>query len=186
MTQIAWNIHRGAVFCPPPDELGINVVQKPKEPHTSDLSDDSRESRPVTVAKPKKERKGQRLKASKQKKTDLQTLLSANWMVLIVLFVVLWVDMFCFGVIGDNEFGEKWGLAWLPFSIIGLAVGFGSIVTYNRISKENLANTWKYIFGVLQFSLLEFVINDWLILGGVVVGVMFVLVSIGTQRSIKG
>ncbi len=94
--------------------------------------------------------------------------------------------MFCFGVIGNHEFGEKWSLAWLPFSIIGLAVGFGSIVTYNRIQEEATANKWKYIFGFLQLCLFEFVINEWLIMSGGVAGLMFVIVSIGTQRSIKG
>ena len=157
---------------------GIIEATKDKAVKTNTSSDSSgsgRKSRQRANSKPKS-----------KKKTDLQTILSANWMVIVVLLVILWVDMFCFGVIGDHEFGEKWPLSWLPFSLIGLAVGFGSIVTYNRISNEKTANTWKYVFGGLQLLLFEFVINEWLVLSGGVAGLMFVIVSIGTQRSIKG
>lgn len=122
----------------------------------------------------------------KETKTNLQKRLSADWLILSVLIVIIGADMFSFATIGDYEFGSKFVYSWVFFAVMGLAVGLGSIVTYNRIEDKKTANAWKVVFGILQFLLFEFVINEWLVSGGFVMASMFVLVFVGAQRSIKG
>jgi len=69
----------------------------------------------------------------KNRKTTLQDRLSADWLVILVLFVILFADMFAFGTIGNHNFGTKIKYSAVIFSIIGLATGVGSVITYNRI-----------------------------------------------------
>ena len=111
--------------------------------------------------------------------------LSADWLIVAVLIIILWCDMFAFGVIGGHEFGDKISYAGFIFSIIGLATGIGSVVTFNRISNDNLAETWKWIFGVLQFSVFSLTVNEYWFWAETVMTLMFVLVFVGVQRAIK-
>lgn len=121
-----------------------------------------------------------------KQKTNLQKRLSADWLIVFVLLVILGADAFAFGTIGSVEFGDVSSYSWAFFAILGVSTGIGSIVTYNRIEDDKTANTWKLVFGVLQFLIFELAINDCYMAGGAVMATMFVLVFIGVQRSIKG
>jgi len=116
---------------------------------------------------------------------NLQKRLSADWLIMLVLLVILWADMFAFGVIGHNEFKNKIDYSAIFFSIIGLATGIGSVVTYNRIKDNRTAEIWKWCFGVMQFSVFSLAINEQWFFAEMVMTSMFVLVFIGVQRSIK-
>lgn len=120
-----------------------------------------------------------------ENRKQLQERLSADWLVIVVLLVLLWCDMFAFGAIGAKEWGAKIPYAGIIFSIIGLASGIGSVVTYNRIENINTAEVWKWIFGALQFAVFILVINERWFYAEMVMTSMFVLVFIGVQRSIK-
>jgi len=154
--------------------------------NTAVLSNDKPIKRTDTPGKPKKSSHDTQPKATQAKKTDLQTRLSADWLIMSVLIVILFADVISFGLIGDHEIGDRFQYSWIFFGIMGLATGLGSIVTYNRIQDEKLAVTWKITFGVLQFSVFEFAVNEIWVAGGVVMMLMLVLVFIGAQRSIKG
>lgn len=121
----------------------------------------------------------------KRSVVSLQQRLSADWLVIVVLLVILWADMFAFGSIGHHEFGDKITFAAVVFSIIGLATGIGSVVTYNRIKDAKTAEIWKWCFGVLQFAVFSLAINEQWVFAEMVMTSMFVLVFIGVQRSIK-
>jgi len=117
--------------------------------------------------------------------STLQERLSADWLIVVVLLVILWADMFAFGSIGHHEFGDKIKYSAVVFSIIGLATGIGSVVTYNRIKNVKTAEIWKWCFGVLQFAVFSLAINEQWVIAEMVMTSMFVLVFIGVQRSIK-
>lgn len=129
--------------------------------------------------------KPQQRKESRVKKATLQDRLSADWLVLLVLGVILWADMFAFGTIGNQNFGTKIPYAGVLFSIIGLATGIGSVVTFNRIKDVKIANLWKWLFGLLQFSVFSLAINEQWFYAEIIMTLMFVFVFIGAQRSIK-
>lgn len=129
--------------------------------------------------------KPQPRKESRPKKVTLQDRLSADYLVLVVLGVILCADMFAFGTIGDHNFGTKIPFAGVMFSIIGMATGIGSVVTFNRIKNNKISNGWKWIFGLMQFSVFSLTVNDQWFYAEIVMTSMFVLVFIGVQRSIK-
>lgn len=151
------------------------IIRPASEPRRSDKYDKLRF--PDKKTKPKSRKPG---------KSNLQQRLSADWLILTILIVILGADMFSFAVVGDYEFGDKFIHSWVFFAVMGLAVGLGSIVTYNRIEDNLTANAWKITFGILQFAIFESVINEWMVCAGVVMAIMFVLVFVGAQRSIKG
>ena len=124
-------------------------------------------------------------KEKKKPASDLQTKLSSDWLIIAVMVVILWCDMFAFGAIGQNQFSHISKFAGFLFAIIGLATGIGSVVTYNRIKNETTAEAWKYIFALLQFSVFALVINQKFFFAELVMTSMFVAVFVGVQRSIK-
>lgn len=115
----------------------------------------------------------------------LQQRLSSDWLIVVVLLVILCADMIAFSIIGHNSFKEVLPSANIIFAVIGLATGIGSVVTYNRIKEVKLAEIWKWIFGVLQFCVFSFAINEQWFYAETIMTIMFVLVFIGVQRSIK-
>ena len=119
------------------------------------------------------------------KRPDLQERLSNDWLILVVLFVILWADMFAFGAIGQQNFSDRLSFAAFFFALIGLATGVGSVVTYNRIQETKTAEAWKWIFGILQFTVFALVVNEAWFWAELIMTSMFVLVFIGVQRSIK-
>lgn len=121
----------------------------------------------------------------KVESSTLQRKLSADWLIVVVLVVILFADMFAFGSIGHHSFGKRIKFAAIFFSIIGLATGIGSVVTYNRIKDLRTAETWKWCFGIMQFCVFLLAINEEWFWAEMVMTSMFVLVFIGVQRSIK-
>lgn len=117
--------------------------------------------------------------------STLQKKLSADWLIVLVLVVILFADMFAFGSIGHHGFGKRIRFAALFFSVIGLATGIGSVVTYNRIKDLRTAEIWKWCFGVMQFCVFLLAINEEWFWAEMIMTSMFVLVFIGVQRSIK-
>lgn len=117
--------------------------------------------------------------------SHLQKKLSSDWLIIVVLLTILCADMIAFGIIGHHNFSKIIPYSHVIFAIIGLATGIGSVVTYNRIKEFKLAEIWKWIFGILQFCVFSFAINENWFLAETVMTLMFVLVFIGVQRSIK-
>lgn len=130
----------------------------------------------------------QRQKATEKRRKTLREKLSADWLVMLVLLVILWVDMFSFAAVGSHGFGinfvEYSSIITVAFAIIGLATGIGSIVSYNRIKDQNAAEAWKWLFGSMQFIIFESVVNEWWKVSEFTMAAMFVLVFIGVQRAI--
>lgn len=118
-------------------------------------------------------------------KTDLQEKLSSDWLIVVVLLTILCADMLAFSIIGHQEFSDRIPFAGVLFAIIGFATGIGSVVTYNRIENKRLAETWKWFFGFLQFLVFSFAVNEKWFYGETTMTLMFVLVFISVQRSIK-
>jgi hypothetical protein len=129
------------------------------------------------IAKPKKQ------KATTP--TALQVRLSADWIVIVVLIIVLGADMIAFALIGNHEFSENIPFAWAFFALLGFATGTGSVITYNRIKDETISFRWKIFFSILQYSVFSFSINERWFLAELVMTLMFVTVFVGVQRSIK-
>lgn len=117
--------------------------------------------------------------------STLQRKLSSDWLIVFVLIVILFADMIAFGIIGEHEFQGKIPAAKIVFAVLGLATGIGSVVTYNRIQEFKLSEIWKWAFGVLQFLVFNLTINENWFFAETVMTLMFVLVFIGVQRSIK-
>ena len=158
------------------------LPEQPKPEENPNKDPDGDENKKPTP-RPKRQKT-----VNRAKKKHLQEKFSADWLVVTVLVTILGADMFAFGAIGFNEFGEKAGGWWvcIPFALMGLATGFGSVVTYNRISDEKLAVWWKSIFGTLQFTVFALVVNEQWFWAELVMTSMFVIVFIGVQRSVKG
>ena len=135
-----------------------------------------------------KEAAPQRHRSAEKRRKTLREKLSADWLVMLVLLVILWVDMFSFAAVGSHGFGTKFAeyssAITVAFSIIGLATGIGSIVSYNRIKDQNAAEAWKWLFGSMQFIIFEGVVNEWWKVSEFTMAAMFVLVFIGVQRAI--
>jgi len=128
----------------------------------------------------------QRLKKVKPEQlSTLQRKLSSDWLIVFVLLVILFADMIAFSIIGEHEFKGKIPFAKVVFAVLGLATGIGSVVTYNRIQEFKLSEIWKWTFGVLQFLVFNLTINENWFFAETVMTLMFVLVFIGVQRSIK-
>lgn len=113
----------------------------------------------------------------------LRVSLSRPWLVISVIIVILFADMFAFGYVAFDQWGSAWVAA--GFVVLGFATGIGAVVTYNRIEDLKSAERWKYIFGALQFTLFEFAVNDLFTLAKLLIGVMFVASFMGALRSIR-
>jgi len=118
-------------------------------------------------------------------KKNLQEKLSSDWLIVIVLLTILCADMIAFSIIGHNSFKDALPYPHIIFAVIGLATGIGSIVTYNRIEKKAVGEFWKWLFGVLQFCVFSFATNESWRFAETTMTIMFVLVFVGVQRSIK-
>lgn len=138
------------------------------------------------VVKEVKESPAKRIKTAKKKTLpSLQERLSADWLIISVLVVILFADMTAFAIIGQHEFSGKITGSAFIFAVIGLATGVGSVVTFNRIEEKQTAEAWKWIFGILQFFVFSLAINEVWFYAELIMTSMFVLVFIGVQRSIK-
>lgn len=158
------------------------LFERANRPSLSNDNGDKRVSVPDNTGKGRQKSNS---KPKTKKKTDLQTRLSADWLVLTVLAIILLMDVFVFGAIGQHEFGEKVPMSWMFFGVIGFATGIGSISTYNRIEKIRVAETWKYIFSVMQLLVFMLTMNEVWFWAEVVMSLMVVTVFTGTQRAIK-
>lgn len=158
---------------------------KPNAPENEERPPEPPKTPPIAPTHPPKPKPRPRPKPKPEPEpepTDLQKKLSADWLIVVVMLVILLADGFAFGVIGHHNFG-KIPFAGVAFGVIGLATGVGSIATYNRVKDMVLAERWKYVFAVLQFAVFTAAVNEWWTAGEIVMGLMFVTVFAGVQAA---
>lgn len=174
------------------EKRGVGLVQaKTTDVHRSIVSDDLVKKPTVVREEPTKQRQQANLKPKRKKKVDLQTRLSADWLIMLVILSILASDMVSFYVLSDAAYGGRLPFVPFFFAPLGLICGIGAVVTYNRIENTWLAELWKYGFAVLQFVLFEFALAEMsgdhfqFISGQTVMSFTQVAVFTGALRSIK-
>ena len=163
-----------------PDDF---VIQKGKTGRKHSAPTKAQERPKIT--RESKLRRLQRISTPYVSKSNLSAHLSRDWLAITVICTLLLVDVFSFSVIGHNRFSQDYAQSGIAFGIIGFACGIGSVVTYNRIKDEAIANRWKYVFACFQFFVFLCAANKLWTVGEVVLSLMFVVVFVGVQKSVK-
>lgn len=120
---------------------------------------------------------------TEEEPTKLQKQLSANWLIKWVLYSLILADGIAFAVIADRKIEMNY--VEQGFFYLGVMCGVGAIAMYCKIKKFKDAETFKYIYGLLQFIVFEVAIQTSLFSWETCMTIMIIVVEMGVMHSIR-